>query len=209
MDRLIHQILKASWPLKIGVVAGLSALMTLGSWYFLVHPARSETVKLENRRRKLEGEYIDKQQIANNLNEYRREKAELEAKLAEALTELPQEAAIDDLLRQLHELGTQAELQIVTIEPHAESKDEFYARIPVRMKVSGSYHEIVSFLDEVGRMKRIVNVSGIQLANPTMRNDRVVLAADFTATTFRFLNQEEMEAKKSAAKGNKNRRGRR
>lgn len=206
MDKLIHQILKASWSLKIGVVAALSVLITAASWYFVVHPAQQEIAKLEADRKKLEGEYIDKQQIANNLNEYRREKAELEAKLAEALTELPQEAAIDDLLRQLHELGTTAELQIVTIEPQAETKADFYARIPVRMKVSGSYHEVLTFLDEVGRMKRIVNVSGIQLGGPKLQNDRVLLSADFLATTFRFLSPEEMEKNaKSAPK----RRGRR
>src|SRR5690606_21175220 len=111
MEKLIHQILKASWSLKIGVIAGLSALMTLGTWYFAIHPARNQIERLEKERRKLEGEYIDKQQIADNLNEYRREKAELEEKLAAALLELPQEAAIDELLRQLHELGTNAALQ--------------------------------------------------------------------------------------------------
>lgn len=208
MDKLIHQILKASWSLKIGVVAALSALITAASWYFFVNPAQQEIAKLEADRKKLEGEFIDKQQIANNLNEYRREKAELEAKLAEALTELPQEAAIDDLLRQLHELGTTAELQIVTIEPQAESKADFYARIPVRMKVSGSYHEVLTFLDEVGRMKRIVNVSDIQLGTPKMQNDRVLLNADFLATTFRFLSPEEMEQNAKSNK-NKKRRGRR
>lgn len=206
MDKLIHQILNASWSLKIGVVAALSALITLGSWYFYIKPAQEKTVKLEADRKKLEGEFIDKQQIANNLNEYRREKAELEEKLAEALTELPQEAAIDELLRQLHELGTTAELEIVSIEPQAEAREDFYARIPVRMKVSGSYHEVLTFLDEVGRMKRIVNVSAIQLGNPNMKSDRVHLAADFLATTFRFLSPEEMEAAQKAKGGRRGRR---
>lgn len=204
MDKLIHQILKASWSLKIGVVAVISALMTLGSWYFFVKPAQEQTQRLESERRRLEGEYIDKQQIADNLNEYRREKAELEEKLEEALMELPQEAAIDELLRQLHELGTAAELQIVSIEPQDETKEEFFARIPVKMTVSGSYHEILTFLDEVGRMKRIVNVAEIQLAAPAVRDDKVILAANFLATTFRFLSPEEMEANaKKSAKGKK------
>jgi len=205
MDKLIHQILKASWSLKIGVIAALSALMTLGAWYFYVQPARDQIKRLEAQRRKLEGEYIDKQQIADNLNEYRREKAELEEKLAAALLELPQEAAIDELLRQLHELGSNAALQIVAIEPQAEAKEEFFARIPVRMRVSGSYHEVLTFLDEVGRMKRIVNVSGIQLDKPAMNNEKVVLEASFLATTFRFLTPEEMASKSSQ----KTKRGRR
>jgi len=207
MEKLIHQILKASWSLKIGVIAGLSALMTLGTWYFAIHPARNQIERLEQERRKLEGEYIDKQQIADNLNEYRREKAELEEKLAAALLELPQEAAIDELLRQLHELGTNAALQIASIEPQAEAKEEFFARIPVRMRVKGSYHEILTFLDEVSRMKRIVNVNDIQLGKPTVQNEKVVLESDFLATTFRFLTPEEMAPDKSQSAQTK--RGRR
>lgn len=208
MDKLIHQILKASWSLKISVIAALSALITLGSWYFYVKPAQGEIQRLEVERKKLEGEYIDKQQIADNLNEYRREKAELEEKLAQALTELPQEAAIDELLRQLHELATTAELQIVSIEPQEEAVEEFFARIPVRMKVSGTYHEVLTFLDEVGRMKRIVNVAGIDLGNPAIEHDRVLLSADFMATTFRFLSEEEME-ENAKKKSGKKKRGRR
>lgn len=207
MDKLIHQILKASWSLKIGVIAALSALITLGSWYLYVKPAQGETQRLEVERKKLEGEYIDKQQIADNLNEYRREKAELEEKLAQALTELPQEAAIDELLRQLHELATTSELRIDSIEPMDETKEAFFARIPVRMKVSGTYHEVLTFLDEVGRLKRIVNVAGINLGSPAIENDRVLLSADFLATTFRFLSEEEMKGAKK--KSGKKKRGRR
>lgn len=196
MDKLIHQILKASWPLKIGVLAGISLLVTGGNWYFYVAPAQKQIQRAESERRRLEGDYIDKQQIADNLNEYRQEKAQLEEKLEAALAELPQERAIDELLRQLNELGVDAELQIVSVEPQQESKADFFARIPVKMRVSGSYHEVVTFFDLVGKLRRIVNVNEIQLRQPKLESEKVHLSAEFMATTFRFLSPEELEAAK-------------
>lgn len=202
MDKLIHQILKASWRLKIGVIAGLAGLMVLGNWYFTISPAQDEIKRSEAQRKRLEGEYIDKQQTADNLNEYLEEKVQLEARLEAALAELPQERAIDELLRQLNELGAGSDLEIVSVEPQSEALDEFFARIPVRMKVAGSYHEVVSFFDQVGRLKRIVNVNEIKLGQPKTESEKVQLSAEFMATTFRFLSEEELEAKsKPAARG--------
>ena len=68
------------------------------------------------------------------------------------------------------------------------------------MAVSGNYHEIAMFLQEVSTMRRIVNVNGIKLASPTMRNEKVVLQSSFVATTFRFLDKPAPAAK---AKGKK------
>lgn len=201
MDQLIHRILKASWSLKIGVIAGLSALLTLANWYFVVLPTQETTTRAEAERKRLEGEFIDKQQIADNLNEYRREKAMLEEKLQAALAELPQERAIDELLRQLNELGAGSELQIVSVEPQPESKEQFFARIPVRMRVAGSYHEVASFLDEVGKLKRIVNVNEIKLGRPAAESEKIVLSAEFLATTFRFLTPEEQSQPQQSGKG--------
>lgn len=202
MDKFIHQILRASWPLKIGVIAGVSLLLTGGNWYIYVSPAQEQTKRAEAERRRLEGDYIDKQQIADNLNEYREEKAQLEAKLEAALAELPQERAIDELLRQLNDLGVDSELQIVSVEPLQEAREDFFARIPVKMKVAGSYHEVVTFFDLVGKLRRIVNVNEIRLGQPKTESEKVQLSAEFMATTFRFLTPEELEAaQKPAPKG--------
>lgn len=192
MDQLIDKIAKASWGAKIGVVLLIAAAATALNWTFYIDDLQQQIERTEGERKKLEGDYIDKKQIADNLNEYRREKEILEQKLEAALQELPNDKAIDELLRQVNDVGVKSGLEVTSVEPGAESREQFFARIPVKMKVSGNFHEVAVFFDSVGKLKRIVNVNDIKLTQPTKKNEKVVLAAEFQATTFRFLAPAEM-----------------
>ncbi|WP_373044964.1 type 4a pilus biogenesis protein PilO [Vulgatibacter sp.] len=192
MEQLIDKIAKAPWGTKIGIVVLIAAVTTGLNWYLFTDDLEMQIERTEEQRKKLEGDFIDKQQIADNLNEYRRQKELLEQKLEAALQELPQDKAIDELLRQMNDVGVKAGLEITAVEPQPESKEQFFARIPVKMKVAGNYHEVAVFFDSVGKLKRIVNVTDIKFAQPTKRNEKMVLAAEFQATTFRFLKPEEM-----------------
>lgn len=202
MEQFLNRILRASWPIKIGAIAAISAAVTGLTWFFSIEPAQAKIERAERQRKELEADYIDKQQIADNLNEYRRQKAELEAKLKDTLAELPLDKAIDELLRQFEELGIANGLEILSVVPGAEASEKFFARIPVKMRVIGRYHDVASFFDQVGKLKRIVNVEDIELGKPTVRAEKVVLSADFTATTFRYLEPSEAKkSKKDAPKG--------
>jgi len=194
MEQLIDRIVKASWGAKIGALALIAVVVTGLDWWLFTDDLQVKITQAEAQRKKLEGDYIDKQQIADNLNEYRRAKEELEERLAAALKELPQDKAIDELLRQMNDVGVKAGLAITSIVPGAERKQDFYASIPVKMSVAGSYHEIAVFFDSVGKLERIVNVGDIRFGKPTVENEKVVLAAEFNATTFRFLSEEERAA---------------
>lgn len=193
MEQLIEKIIKAPWATKIGIVAGIVVLICVANYFLVVSPAQDEIGVVDGRLRKLEGDFIDKQQIANNLNQYRREKEILEQRLAEALTELPNEKDIDDLLRQLNDVGVKSGLEITSVEPMNETPDKFFARIPINMKVTGNYHEIAVFFDSVGKLKRIVNIANLAFKNPRKRNEKVILDAEYQATTFRFLQKKELE----------------
>ena len=140
--------------------------------------------------RKLDLELAEKSEIAQNLNERRREMDVLEQKLAEALTELPENKDVEELLAQINDIGKKSGLEISRVEPGAETVGggDFFARIPIKMAVSGNYHEIAMFLQEVANMRRIVNVNNIQLGGARLKNEKVVLSSTFLATTFRFVN---------------------
>ncbi|HEY0840327.1 MAG TPA: type 4a pilus biogenesis protein PilO [Vulgatibacter sp.] len=196
MEQLIVRIVRAPWLVKIGAVVAIATLVTAFNWFMMIDPAMEETAQEESRRRQLEGEFIDKQQIANNLNEFRRQKEVLEAQLEAALLELPNDKAIDELLRQLNDQGIKSGLTITLVEPQAEVPQDFFARIPVKMKVAGSYHEVAIFFDSVGKLKRIVNVGDLRFGAPKKQNEKVVLDAEFTATTFRFREPSPDEAKR-------------
>ena len=140
-----------------------------------------------SQQRQLDSQLQEKSEIAQNLNERRREMDLLQQKLDEALSELPESADLDDLLAQLNEIGRKSGLEISVVEPAPEEPAQIYVKIPIRVALTGNYHEIATFLQSLANLRRIVNVNNIQLGAPTLRSEKVVLSSSFIATTFRFL----------------------
>jgi type IV pilus assembly protein PilO len=184
---VLNTVNKAPLGQKLGFLAVLIAIITLGNWYFFIDPAQTQIQQRQATLRTLEDELIQKQSIANNLAQFKHEKEILERRLAQALTELPNEANIDDLIRSLSEIGTKSGLVINNIEPQGEQKQSFYASIPIVMSVTGNYHEIGVFLDSISKLARIVNVTNIKMGSPKTVNEKLVVQASYIATTFRFL----------------------
>ncbi|HEY5675894.1 MAG TPA: type 4a pilus biogenesis protein PilO [Myxococcales bacterium] len=199
---VLNSVTKLPLGQKVGAVAAFVILLTAANWYFFVDPMQTQITQKQSQLRALEDELIQKQSIANNLAQFKHEKEILERRLAQALTELPNEANIDDLIRSLAEIGTKSGLTINTIDPQPEQRQSFYASIPIVMSVTGNYHEIGVFLDSVSKLARIVNVTNIKMGNAKFTNDKMVVAASYVATTFRFLPPEAAPApaKKGAAK---------
>ncbi len=195
MDKYLDQIAKAAPGVKYGGLAAAVAVITALNFFLVVTPIEETIVRQQAEQRQLDLQLSEKQEIAQNLNERRREMDVLEQKLAEALTELPEKKDMDELLSQLNDIGKKSGLEISKVEPGGESAEAFIARIPVKMTVAGNFNEIAMFLQEVSTMRRIVNVNGIKLASPALRNEKVVLQSSFVATTFRFLDKPAPAAK--------------
>jgi len=195
MEQLIERIAKAPVGAKVAVVTLVAIGVTALNYFVIGVPTFTASIQdLEVRiqrsakeQKKLDQDYIEKQAIANNLNQFRREKELLEGRLNEALAELPNDKRLDELLQLFQDRATKAGIDILTIEPQAEVSEGFYARIPIPMTVQGGYHEVATFLDAVGRLRRIVNVSNVTLDTPKDVNGKVVLSAKFLATTFMFV----------------------
>jgi len=201
MENLIERIAKAPTGAKIAVVAVVACAVTVLNYFVIGVPTFGDPIsKLETRiqkatveQKKLDQDYIEKQAIANNLNQFRREKEELEQRLQEALAELPEDKKLDELLQLFQDRATKAGLDILTIEPQAQVSEGFYARIPIPMSVQGNYHEVATFFDAIGRLRRIVNVSNLSFDQPKDHNGRVVLTAKFLATTFMFVDSKAVK----------------
>lgn len=198
MEELINRFTKIPVATKLAVLGGVFVVLTAGN-YFLWPGISDIQQQTENLRRQLkskEDEYTKKQEVANNLDQYKRELEVVEQQLKEALTEMPEEIKIDDLLTQLAELAKKAGLSLRTLNPLTESKGgPFYYKIPIKMEVTGGYHEIAVFLDSVSKLKRIVNVNNIQFQQPKLKADKVVLTASYLATTFRFAGEKQGKKK--------------
>ena len=135
----------------------------------------------------LDREFIEKTAIANNLNQFRREKELLEQQLREALAELPEEKKVDELLLLFQDRAQQVRPRDRHDRAAGAVRDRFYARLPIPMTVTGNFHEIATFFDALGRMRRIVNVNDILLDTPKDANGKIVLNAKFLATAFMFV----------------------
>ena len=189
MNNLLEKLVKVPLATKAVVLLVLLAGLTAGNWFLLIADLTTAIEASRVKKRALDEELVKKRVIADNLNQYRRDKEVLERRLAEALTELPPQADIDELLRQLNDVGKKSGLEIVNLTPLAETPATFYASIPIKMQVSGSYHEIAVFFESISKLRRIVNISGIKLGAPTRKSEKVVLTADYQATTFRFMDK--------------------
>jgi type IV pilus assembly protein PilO len=197
MEQLLDKIAKAPPAVKYGGLAALVVLLSVLNFFFGIQPLQDSIAEQENQQRGLDRQLAEKQEIAQNLNERRREMDILEQKLAEALTELPEKKDIDELLAQLNDIGKKSGLEISRVEPGGETNATFFAKIPIKMSVSGNFHEIAMFMQEIANMRRIVNVNNIKLGTPVLKNDKVVLSSEFLATTFRFVDQAAQPAKKA------------
>ncbi len=206
MEKLIERIASARPALKIGVLVAIAAAITVLTYFVVAIPTFGAPVSeidgkilvAGREQAKLDQEYAEKQAIANNLNQFRREKEQLEEQLKEALAELPDDKRIDELLLQLQDRATKAGIEILTIEPQSQVNEGFYARIPIPMSVVGDYNEIATFLDGVGHLQRIVNVNNFTFDQPNNRSGRVVLSAKFLATTFMFVDPKTQPPPKAA-----------
>ena len=202
MDKLIDQIVKAPLGSKVGVVAALVAALTVLNYFVVGMDLGAPVTTIEEKIRRavrdqqtLEKEYIEKTAIANNLNQFRREKELLEQQLTEALAELPEEKRIEDLLQLFEDRALKAGLKIGSIEPKPPAPERFYAKIPIPMTVTGNYHEIATFFDSLARMRRIVNVSELSLGDPKDVNGKIVLSGKFLVTAFMFVDPAKAGAK--------------
>lgn len=151
---------------------------------------------------KLKEEYKNKKQQAINLDLYRQQVREIESSFGALLKQLPNRSQMDALLVDINQAGLGRGLQFELFKPAAqESMRDFYAELPIQLKLTGSYHDIGAFASDIGDLSRIVTLNDISIS---LAKDGV-LAMDATAKTFRYLDEEEVAAQRraSAQKGAK------
>ncbi|MFO0726741.1 MAG: type 4a pilus biogenesis protein PilO [Myxococcota bacterium] len=200
MEQLIARIAKVPVTQRFAALVGF-VLLCVGLTYVLaVSPVEDRITQFDNQIIKLDSTLAQKKAIARDLTRYRVEVERLKQRLSEALTLLPNEAEIPELLQKLASLVQQSDLTMRQFEPQSEVASGFYAKIPVKMSIVGNYHAIAIFFDKVAKLARIVNINDIKLKNPKIENKRVVLEAEFNATTFKFI---EKKADAADAKGAK------
>jgi type IV pilus assembly protein PilO len=166
-------------------------------WYFLYQPYTEEMEALQEKINTKRQTVEKHKQIAAKLDTFKVQVSDLEAKLHTLLRELPESREIPGMIRQISDVGVRTGLQISLIKPQPEQRKEFYAEIPIQVRVKGQYHAVGRFFDDLVHLERIISVSGIQIEATSQETQCL-------ATTFRFLDEAEAnEAAASTKKGGK------
>ena len=205
MNNLITQILRLPRQQKIAILAGLILLLMLLGYFYVYLPGNVNAAKLSEEIISVRGDRDRKKALSGNLPKLQKELQEWDAKLKAAVAQLPDRKEIPDLLSSLSTKARESGLEILLFRPRAENFQEFYAEIPVDIVVRGGFFNAATFFDEVGKLNRLVNIDNIDLKNPKVGSDQVVLEISTLATTYRFLDEAERkkvaeEKAKAAAK---------
>lgn len=149
---------------------------------------------------KLKTEYLDKKKQAINLDLHRQQLREIDTQFGTLLRQLPNRSQMDALLVDINQAGLGRGLQFDLFKPAgAETQREFYAELPIALKVEGTYHDMGAFASDVGQLSRIVTLNDVRIQT----EKEGVLTMDATARTFRYLDDQEVAAQRKAAASKK------
>ena len=209
MEGLLDTIRDCGNKQKIGALAALVLLVFVLDYLYLLSPQSENLAQMKEDVARDQATLEQKRVKVNARAEEEKRIRDLQADVKRAEARLPEGREIADLLSNIASSARAVGLDLTLFRQKPETYSEFYADVPVQMEMRGTYHELAAFMDRVKRLDRIVNVSDIQLRRPRVDGDVVLLDASCTATTFRFLDEQErklraeQEQKKGAAAGGK------
>jgi type IV pilus assembly protein PilO len=173
----------------MGILFGIAIAIVAG-YYFGVYEAENEKLQvLRTKELELQRKLQEVRSIAANIGAFEAEITQLEAQLAIALRQLPNEKQLEVLLADISNLGKTAGVEIKSFKREAEQVHDFYAEVPISVELEGTYHEIAHFFDSVSRLPRIVNMGTIQMKVASASSLETRLSVSGKATTFRFVSK--------------------
>lgn len=190
MNAKLEKLFKMPLYKRLLVLALLIVVVVGAFVWFLWLPEYEKLAPMDQDIARLEAEYIQKKQIADNLPKFKEEFAKMEKLLELALTELPNKKEIPTLLTNLATLAKDSGLEVVTFTPRGEVNKGFYAEVPGSVELTGSFHQIAEFAQAVGKLSRIVNLNNLDLSSAKVDGDKAILRIKCNVTTFRFVEQQ-------------------
>ena len=186
------------WPLpaKFGAIALLVLILMGLAAYFGWMPQYDDLDAKEKQEVTLRQEYSTKKAQAINLDLYVQQLKEVEQQFGALLRQLPSKSEMDALLSDINQAGLGRGLQFELFKPSVERQQDFYAELPVDLRVTGNYHDIGAFTSDVSQLSRIVTLNDISITNKDPKDG--VLTMEAVAKTFRYLDEEEVSKQRKA-----------
>ena len=189
-----------NWPLgpKLGALVILLLLIVFLSYWFDWQNQMEELDSHRSKEAQLRQTFLDKKKQAINLETYRKQLDDIEKSFGALLKQLPSKSEMDALLTDINQAGLGRGLQFELFKPAAaETMSEFYAELPIQLRITGSYHDFGAFATDISRLSRIVTLNDIGLT--AGKDGQIVM--DAVAKTYRYLDDEEVARQRKAAKG--------
>ncbi len=185
------------WPLPIQAffIALTFVLVAAGAfWFFVWQNQMPRLEKAQAEERELRTTFENKQKKAANFSAYKSQLAEIERSFGTMLRQLPGKTEIPNLLVDISQTGLGAGLQEELFQPGDEVRKDFYAEKPIKIRLSGSYHEFGQFVSDIAALPRIVTLHDIEILPRAKDSTFDQLVLNVTAKTYRYLDEEEVNA---------------
>jgi len=200
-------------PVKSVLLAVIFILLLALGYYFLLSPALETLDQEKAKEQQLRDVFFAKKSQAINLEAYRAQMVEIEKTFGALLRQLPDKSQIDGLLTDINQAGLSRGLEFELFKPGSETQAEFYAEMPIAIKVVGAYHDLGAFASDISRLSRIVTISNVAVVPQGSGKDgkpadakaagNSMLVMEAVAKTYRYLDAEEIAAKQKALKAEK------
>ncbi len=192
------------WPAlpKVASFAGALLAVVVAGWFVLLTGASDELNAERDREPQLKDSYRNRLAQAVNLSELRKQKLQVEEYVTQLEKQLPGKAEMDALLSDINQAGLGRGLQFELFRPGQVAIKDYYAELPIAIRVSGRYHDIGAFAADVANLSRIVTLQDLTITPPQARDTSGtgLLAMEATARTYRYLDPTEVAAQQQAKK---------
>ena len=194
-----------AWPLapRIATLLGMFALVLAAGWFLVCSDAIATLELKQQEETKLRDDLLSKKRQSVNLDLYVQQLNEIDRSFGALLKQLPNKAEVESLLIEVNQSGMGRGLQFELFKPSPEIVKDFYAELPISVKLTGNYHDFGAFAADIGRLSRIVTLNNIAIT-PNAKDG--TLTMDAVTKTFRYLDESELAARRKAtqaAKGGK------
>lgn len=185
------------WPVapRIAVLLAILVATVAGGWWFFWQDRIDTLEQREAEEFTLRDEWVSKKRQSVNLDVHLEQLAEIDRQFGALLRQLPNRAEMDSLLADINQAGLGRGLQFELFKPGGDVVKEFYAEMPISVRVAGTYHDLGAFAGDVAKMPRIVTLNNLVIDRPKPGEP---LKMDATAVTYRYLDEDESAAQRQA-----------
>jgi len=188
----IKNIGTAPGIVKVFLIVLLCVIVAVAAYFLVITPKLEELAKVEMEEINLRAVFDEKAAKAANLDAYKQQLDEMRQSFGALLRQLPNKTEIETLLTDISQTGISSGLEIELFKPEGLVPKDFYAEYPIKLKVTGRYHQFAQFISGVAALPRIVTLQNIDI-EPAGKDAGVKLSMELTAVTYQYLDETELE----------------